>query len=172
MIRRTSTRWLRSTTALLLVAGAAIAGGEGEPRGASPTPTARQRLMLDAIRHVESGGLDPVPDGDGGRAIGPYQIHRAYWTDAHAFDPTLGGSYQDCRKRHYAERVVAAYMRRYARAAWAAGDAQTIARIHNGGPRGHKKNATKGYWRRVQARLRELNAATTTARRTSGRRDR
>ena len=53
----------------------------------------------------------------------------------------------------YAERVVDAYMRRHAPEAWAAGDGQRIARVHNGGPRGHEKEATVGYWRRVRSRL-------------------
>lgn len=109
--------------------------------------------ILAAIRFVESGDRRDVPDGDGGRAIGPYQIHRVYWQDATEFAPELGGSYRDCRQRDYAERVIAAYMERYAPAAWRRGDAETIARVHNGGPHGASKAATDGYWRRVRMRL-------------------
>lgn len=114
-----------------------------------------RRQVLDAIRWVESRDRPDaeVPDGDDGLAIGPYQIHEVYWRDAAAFDPDLGGTYQDCRRRGYAERVVDAYMRRHAPEAWAAGDGQRIARVHNGGPRGHEKIATVGYWRRVRSRL-------------------
>jgi hypothetical protein len=114
-----------------------------------------RRSLLDAIRWVESRNRPDadVPDGDDGLAIGPYQIHRVYWLDAHAFDPTLGGSYQDCRRRDYAERVVDAYMRRYAAEAWRVGDGEHVARVHNGGPEGHSKRATEPYWRRVRARL-------------------
>lgn len=111
------------------------------------------RDILDAIRHVESGGMDHPPDGDGGRAIGPYQIHFVYWLDAKGGDPSLGGSYEDCRDRAYAEKVITAYMLRYAPEAWEGGDAQTIARVHNGGPTGPTKDATLGYWRRVRQRL-------------------
>src|SRR5690606_22841719 len=35
--------------------------------------------ILYGIRQVESGGRENPPDGDDGLAIGPYQIHRAYW---------------------------------------------------------------------------------------------
>jgi hypothetical protein len=112
-----------------------------------------RRAILDAIRFVESSDRPDPPDGDGGRAIGPYQIHEVYWKDAVAFDPGLGGSYQQCRERAYAERVVDAYMRRHASTAWAAGDAETIARVHNGGPRGATKDSTLGYWSKVRARL-------------------
>lgn len=111
------------------------------------------REILDAIRHVESGGMDNPPDGDGGRAIGPYQIHFVYWLDAQGGDASLGGVYEDCRDRDYAEKVIAAYMARHARDAWEHGDAETIARVHNGGPTGPQKDATLGYWRRVKARL-------------------
>lgn len=112
-----------------------------------------QEQILDAIRFVESSDRDDVPDGDGGLAIGPYQIHRVYWLDAVASDPGLGGDYQQCRRRAYAERVIDAYMRRYAAEAWSSGDGETIARIHNGGPKGAERQATLGYWQRVRQRL-------------------
>lgn len=118
------------------------------PRALWPRPA-----ILHAIRLVESSGRDDAPDGDGGLAIGPFQIHEVYWRDAIAFDPSLGGDYQRCRQRRYAERVVDAYMRRHATHAWSVGDAEVIARVHNGGPHGANKAATLGYWQRVRARL-------------------
>ena len=109
--------------------------------------------ILHAIHMVESGGRSVAPDGDGGLAIGPFQIHRAYWADAMKQEPELGGVYEDCRKLDYAERVVRAYMQRHAATAWSLGDAQTIARIHNGGPQGKDRAATLGYWQRVRRHL-------------------
>ena len=110
-----------------------------------------QRRILEAIRQVESSGRDDVPDGDGGRAIGPYQIHEIYWRDAVAYDPSLASAdYQECRKRDYAERVVRAYMRRWVPQAWRRGAAETVARTHNGGPRGAEKESTLRYWGRVK----------------------
>ena len=120
---------------------------------AAAVDTWDRRALLDAIRFVESGNRKNVPDGDNGKAIGPYQIHEVYWIDAHEYDSSLGGNYQRCRQRIYAERVIDAYMRRYAKTAWMTGDAETIAKVHNGGPRGHKKKATEGYWQRVKKRL-------------------
>ncbi|MBL8755319.1 MAG: hypothetical protein JNK15_18610 [Planctomycetes bacterium] len=119
-----------------------------EPRQSWP-----HAQILAAIRQVESSGRDDVADGDGGKAIGPFQIHFVYWQDALRAEPTLGGSYPDCRRRAYAERVVVAYMQKYARDAWANGDAETIARVHNGGPDGADKQATLGYWQRVRRHL-------------------
>lgn len=101
---------------------------------------------LDTIRTVESGGLCNPPDGDGGKAIGPYQIHRGYWADAVRFDPSLSpAGYQACRSEPYARRVVVAYLTHYAGKHATPG---TYARIHNGGPKGATTRATLPYLRR------------------------
>ncbi len=113
------------------------------PAGLDPRP------MLDAIRTVETGGhADPANAvGDGGKALGPYQIHYGYWVDATERDPALRAlGYQSVRDQAIAERVVLAYLTRYA-PSW---DLRTCARIHNGGPRGHRKPATLGYAKRVE----------------------
>lgn len=112
------------------------------------------RPVLDAIRQVETGGCaDPANAvGDGGKAIGPYQIWATYWADAVEHDPSLvanGETHQSVRNAAYAERVILAYWSRYA-PSW---DAQTLSRIHNGGPKGHKRAATLKYWGKVQAAL-------------------
>lgn len=122
------------------------------PAEAQRSQWPRQQI-LDAIRQIESGGNDSPPDGDNGLAIGPYQIHRVYWIDALTQKPAIGGSYADCRKRAYAEKVIDGYMQRYAPLEWARGRAEVIARIHNGGPQGHRSRATLGYWKRVQRLL-------------------
>lgn len=113
--------------------------------------------ILDAIRMVESGGRDDCPDGDDGKAIGPFQIHEIYWRDAVAAQPELGPKggygYQDCRDRAYAVRVIDAYMQRWVAEAWRDNDAEVIARTHNGGPRGASKRATDGYWEKVRREL-------------------
>lgn len=105
--------------------------------------------FFEAIRMVESSGDDSAV-GDGGAAIGPFQIHRAYWRDAVEFDRTLKGEYEDCFRRDYAEKIVRAYLKRYAPKD--ASD-EVLARIHNGGPKGHLKTATRKYWVRVKAQI-------------------
>lgn len=105
--------------------------------------------FLDALWQVEASGQWEPADGDGGNAIGPYQIWEAYWLDAVEFSG-LGGTYEDCRNKVYAEKVIKAYMMRYKRSAWESGDWEIIARTHNGGPRGATKKATLGYWAKVQ----------------------
>jgi hypothetical protein len=119
--------------------------------------------ILDAIRQVETGGCkDPANAvGDGGRAIGPFQIHQAYWADAVEHDPSIGGEYADCRDEEYARQIVLAYLSRYCKV-WTD---ENVARIHNGGggilKRQHSTKAkdkkawannTK-YWSKVRGHL-------------------
>lgn len=107
------------------------------------------RPLLDALREVESGG-DPDAVGDGGRSLGPYQIQWAYWKDS-----GVEGKYRQVRDRRYAERVMLEYWKRYCPKALARRDFQTLARVHNGGPAGARKSATRSYWRKVSKVLRE-----------------
>jgi len=108
--------------------------------------------LVNAIRQVETGG-EAIPAnavGDGGKAIGPFQIWEAYWKDAVEFDSSIGGMYADCKDEKYARRIVKAYLSRYAPKGATIKD---LARIHNGGPKGHLKKATLKYWDKVWKEL-------------------
>lgn len=100
--------------------------------------------FMNAVRHVESRGRSDAV-GDGGRAIGPYQIHYVYWKDS-----GVPGRYEQCRNRAYAERVMKAYWNRHCPKAWKSRDWQTLARVHNGGPDGHRQRQTQAYWQKVR----------------------
>ena len=115
-----------------------------------------QAELLSAIQQVETpahcaGGCDIK--GDNGKAVGPFQIWQSYWQDAVEYDSSIGGSYGDVVNYDYAVKVVSAYMHRYA----PNNLAETWARIHNGGPRGHKIKATLPYWNKVKKILDSLN---------------
>ena len=74
--------------------------------------------LLPAIRTVETGGspnngLGAV--GDGGKAIGPYQIWAIYHTDAAERDKTLDNYRRCLNSTSYSEQVIKIYMHRYAR---------------------------------------------------------
>ena len=97
-----------------------------------------------ALHIVETSGKRGPILGDNGKALGPLQIHRGYHADAR-----VSGDYSRCADLDYSKRVVSSYLQRYAPQAWAAGDVSTLARIHNGGPRGDKKQATLGYAAKV-----------------------
>ena len=107
--------------------------------------------LFDAIRCVETGGCEDPSQalGDNGLSLGPYQISEAYWTDALEKHPEIGGSYSNVCQRRYAEWVMMAYWDRYS----PDDDFETLARIHNGGPNGHRKSATDGYWNKVNREL-------------------
>ncbi len=110
------------------------------------------RAILDAIRTVETGG-EADPDraiGDKGKALGAYQIHFSYWIDATEKHPALRAlGYESVTDREIAEKVVIAYLTRYA-PDW---KIDTVARIHNGGPKGHRKESTLDYARKVRAAM-------------------
>ena len=101
--------------------------------------------LLDAIARVESHG-DPNAVGDGGRALGAYQIHRGYWEDGTGL---LGVDWphRDAADPRKARRVVKAYLLHYGRGK----SLLEMARIHNGGPRGDKKKATLPYAQKILA---------------------
>ena len=77
------------------------------------TLRAEHRAFLDALAQVESGSKDDAV-GDNGKAIGRMQIWEIYHTDAMAHAPGIAGEYADCKGKVYAERVVMAYLHRYA----------------------------------------------------------
>ena len=125
--------------------------------------------VLQALRVVETGGEPNQGNGaigDNGNAYGPFQIWMPYFADAterqyEGLD-TLDLSWEDCLNDTYAsELIVMAYMRRYAydeftrleHGTATLDDVQKVARIHNGGPRGHNKSATLNYWAKVQGML-------------------
>jgi hypothetical protein len=107
--------------------------------------------LVKAIHMVEtSGRLGPIR-GDNGRALGPLQIHRDYWQDS-----GVAGKYEDCAKLDYSIKVVKAYMQRYAPQAVARKDYDTLARLHNAGPRALKnKKIALDYSKRVRQYIRQ-----------------
>ncbi len=116
---------------------------------ASASHAAPPESFWRALHQVETSGRHGAILGDNGKSLGPLQISRAYWKDAR-----VGGSYEQVTDLAYARRVATAYFKRYAPAAWESGDVETLARIHNGGARGHKKQATLPYADKVRRAIR------------------
>jgi hypothetical protein len=110
-------------------------------------------MLLDAIAMVESNN-NPAAIGDGGRAAGAYQIHRAYWTDGTRL-LKVDWDYSEAFNPEKARRVVEAYLLHYGR-----GLAITdLARIHNGGPDGHRQQCTLSYAEKIRKTLEEYQIA-------------
>lgn len=105
--------------------------------------------FLVTLNKVEASGRHSnVPDGDGGHAKGPFQIHYKYWQDS-----GITGSYSQCSDYDYSVRVVTGYLNRYARKAITAKDYETLARVHNGGPNGMSHSDTLTYWKKFKKAL-------------------
>ena len=112
---------------------------------------------------METGGCkDPLNAiGDNGRSRGAYQIGQNYYNDAVQQNPSLldgGRSYQNVfgsGSDAYSREVIQSYMDRYAtenRLGHTPTD-EDIARIHNGGPNGFRRESTEQYWNRVDSNL-------------------
>ena len=110
-----------------------------------------------AIWHVETNQCPAdCPKGDGGKAIGPLQIHRACFSDV----ARPGEKYEDCKTLAFSVKVFRRYMDRYAtesRLGRKPSD-EDKARIWNGGPRGpwasgKKKQNLDKYWAKTRAAM-------------------
>lgn len=105
--------------------------------------------LQDAVWAVESSrSTEPGIVGDGGKAIGPLQIHRSCWLDVKKADE----KYEDCYDLEYSLRVFERYMARYAKPSRLGRAVTDIdrARIWNGGPNGYKKDATITYANKIK----------------------
>ena len=127
---------------LVVLMPAWFAAASAPAAAAGPTDVER---LLDAIVRIESHG-DPNAVGDGGRALGAYQIHRVYWKDG---TELLGVDWphRDAADPKKSRRVVKAYLLHY-------GNGKSLlemARIHNGGPCGYRKKATLPYAQKILA---------------------
>ena len=102
--------------------------------------------LAAAIIQIESGGND-LAIGDGGRAIGAFQIHRGVVDDVNRIYKTQF-THSEMTNRIKARLVFEKYLTIYGRGR----STEELARIWNGGPNGHKKQATEKYWRKVKNR--------------------
>lgn len=133
-----------------------------EVAAADREANAEQRfdLFLRAVRLIESGGNVNAVGAAG--EIGPYQIRYSYYADAAEQVHQRSGIEVPpfevaCRDEQWSRVLIVAYMHRYCPEAMLTNDFETMARTHNGGPRGPEKPATEEYWRRVRALMKELN---------------
>lgn len=119
-------------------------GAQAPFRHKTRVPHALPKNFIYALHMVETGGrLGPIL-GDHGHALGPFQIHKRYWQDAH-----VSGSYSQCADYNYSVMVITSYLNRYAPNF----NCDTLARVHNGGPRGYKRKSTLKYWKLVDKYL-------------------
>ena len=101
--------------------------------------------FLEILGKLESSNNDAAI-GDNGLARGRYQIHRACFDDARAYDKNLNKyNYQNVNNKLVADRVVRAYCMRYE----PKGNFESWARLWNSGPGWkNKRNLTNKYYRK------------------------
>lgn len=103
--------------------------------------------LLDAIEQVESGGNCKAV-GDGGNAVGAYQLWKIYVDDANRIVGENRWTYDDRWDRAKSREMTRIVISHYGK-----GDIEKMARIHNGGGSGWKKPATLPYWEKVKKQL-------------------
>ena len=103
-----------------------------------------------SIEDILSVILQVNPDGKFRERIGPYQLSYDYWKDAVEFNPTIGGEYKDCKDIKYSQKIVVAYWQKYCPEAYVDVDAETLARVYDGGPLGNINESTLSYWNAVE----------------------
>ena len=112
------------------------------------------RKLFDAIRLVESKGNNWAI-GDKGKARGPYQITHSYWKDAARQGKVNWDFSTYVWDPKYSEQIMLWYWRRYCPDAldafYLTENAETLIRVHNGGPNGQDKPKTLRYWQNVRA---------------------
>ena len=107
--------------------------------------------LLNAIEQVESHG-NASAVGDQSRALGSMQIWQCVVIDANRIART-SYSHADAFNRTKARQIASIYLNYYGKRIGHAPTEQDYARIWNGGPSGHRKTATLGYWVKVQKEL-------------------
>ena len=107
--------------------------------------------LLEAIAEVESGNVRTSDN--------VYQIQRVYLDD---LGRVYGCHFADevMTDRHASEQVMLAYLEyygeRYALRTGRQPTSEVLARIHNGGPNGWRKDSTLEYWRKVKAAMERM----------------
>ena len=98
-----------------------------------------------------------VESNNGKASANVYQITERYVDDVNRISADEKFVYSDRYDRNRSERMMEIYwvyyVSRYIDATGQDPTLETLARIHNGGPYGWKKYATKRYWRRVKELL-------------------
>jgi hypothetical protein len=113
--------------------------------------------FLAALSQVESGN-NPRAVGDGGLAVGRYQIHEGviadvnrHWKTDYVWPRDVYGPQNDAK----AEAIVRRYLTIYCTSKRLGHEPmeQDAARIWNGGPNGFRREATEKYWDKVKSVL-------------------
>lgn len=112
-------------------------------------------ILLPALAGVESNN-NAHAIGDNGCAVGILQIHPGYVQDVNRIAGT-NFTLEDRKCADKSFQMATIYLQHYGKAYYhTTGKTPTLevlARIHNGGPCGYKKQVTIKYWTKVRRKL-------------------
>ena len=128
--------------------------------------TSQLSIFLLALAMVESH-IDDDAIGKHGE-VGRYQISQIYIDDVNRIIKEKGDNttftLQDMKNPYLAQRAILEYINYYGTkykndtgsndVTW-----EVVARIHNGGPYGYKKDCTIGYWQKVKKAMDKIMEA-------------
>jgi hypothetical protein len=103
--------------------------------------------LLSAICQVESN-CNSGAIGDNSKAIGAYQLWRIYVDDVCRISGKKF-TYADRLNKDKSREMVKIYLEHYGKGK----GLEAMARIHNGGPKGDKKQSTVKYWQKIKVIL-------------------
>jgi hypothetical protein len=107
--------------------------------------------LLDAIEQVESKGVANAI-GDNGNAVGSFQLWKIYVDEVNRIVGHRRFNYADRYNRAKSRQMARIFLRFWSD--WHnINDDFDICRLHNGGSRGHKKEATIFYAKKVMAAM-------------------
>ena len=109
-------------------------------------------LLLSALIAVESGGNDQAKGRHG--ELGPLQIKSIMVRDVNRFAHTRY-THQQVTNRQVSIDIATRYFAHYGENL----SDESLARIWQGGPSGHKKSSTRAYGKRVMRTLRSMDDA-------------
>ena len=140
MDRIIEVKWPRPVklAVLSVLAYASLCGTNGD----------RYARLLPAIEHVESSG-NPSAIGDGGKAVGLLQIHPVMVRDCNRIAGESRWVMSDRLDPDKSRAMFRTYSEHYSRGK----SDEVVARNWNGGPSGHRKAATAGYWAKVRTHM-------------------
>jgi len=107
--------------------------------------------LIAALIRVESKG-DTHAVGGGGKSLGCLQLTKIYIQEVNEIYKT-DFSFNDALNQQKSVEITKMYLGYFGGRIGRKPTLEDLARIHNGGPNGHKKFATKKYWEKVKKEL-------------------
>ena len=111
--------------------------------------------LINALAKVESNG-NSAAVGDGGKAVGILQIHKGVIEDVNKISKvkyTFADRKDPKKSKEICKLYLSHWGKHYQKKTKRAATDEVLARIWNGGPKGHANKDTEKYWNKVNKAL-------------------